>query len=53
MNPFAIVAVIAVGILALAEILVSYQKSQMKKDFLRDLDNLDEKTITTRFVFRL
>jgi hypothetical protein len=41
MNPFAILAVIAVSILGVAEILVARQKSQMKKDFLKELDNTD------------
>jgi len=41
MNPFAIAAVVAVAILGIAEILVARQKSQMKEDFLRELDKAD------------
>jgi hypothetical protein len=38
MNVFAIVAVIAIGVFVVAEVLVSYQKYQMKKQFLDELD---------------
>ena len=43
MNIFAILAVIGVATLAVAEILITVQKSQMKKQFLEELD-LKEKT---------
>jgi hypothetical protein len=42
LNPFAIVAVVAIAILAIAEFLVARQKSLMKKEFLRELDRLDK-----------
>jgi len=38
MNIFAILAVLGVATLAIAEILISVQKSQMKKQFLEELD---------------
>jgi hypothetical protein len=38
MNVFAVVAVIAIGIFVVAEILTAYQKYQMKKQFLGELD---------------
>jgi len=41
-NPYAILAVVAVAILALSEILVSIQRAKMKKQFLDELKQLDE-----------
>jgi hypothetical protein len=41
MNPFAIAAVAALIILALTEVLITRQKSRMKKEFLEELDRLD------------
>lgn len=41
MNIFAIVAVIAVGVFLIAEVLISYQKFQMKKMFLDEMDKKD------------
>jgi len=41
MNPYAILAVAAIAIFAITEILVSVQKSHMKKQFLEDLDRQD------------
>jgi hypothetical protein len=38
MNVYAILAVVAVAILAIAEVLTTIQKAQMKKQFLEDLD---------------
>ncbi|MGA2874033.1 MAG: hypothetical protein ABSE82_00725 [Nitrososphaerales archaeon] len=38
MNIFAIVAVIAIGVFVVAEVLIAYQKYQMKKQFLAELD---------------
>ena len=38
MNLFAIVAVIAIGIFVVAEVLIAWQKYQMKKQFLDELD---------------
>jgi hypothetical protein len=37
-NIFAIIAVAAIGSLIAAEVLVAYQKHQMKKQFLEDMD---------------
>jgi len=48
-NLYAILAVIAVGILAVTEILVSIQKAQMKKQFLEELDRRDKKINDTDF----
>jgi hypothetical protein len=42
MNPFAILAVIAISILGMAEILVARQKTQMKKDFLKELNSTNQ-----------
>jgi hypothetical protein len=41
MNPYAILAGGAVAILAIAEILISRQKAQMKKQFLEELARED------------
>lgn len=41
-NLYAVLAVVAVGILAFTEILVSVQKAQMKKQFLEELDRIDD-----------
>ncbi|MFI5420824.1 MAG: hypothetical protein ACHQ1H_07635 [Nitrososphaerales archaeon] len=41
MNPFAIIAAIAVAVVALAEIMVARQKAQMKKEFIQELDKQD------------
>ena len=41
MNIFAIVAVIAIGVFVVAEVLVAYQKYQMKKMFLEQMDKKD------------
>lgn len=41
MNIFAVVAVIAVGVFLVAEILIQYQKFQMKKMFLEEMDKKD------------
>lgn len=41
MNFFAIVAVIAIGVFVIAEVLVSYQKYQLKKIFLEQMDKKD------------
>ncbi len=41
MNPYAILAVVAVAIVAISEILISVQKSKMKKQFIDELDRLD------------
>ncbi|MDG6906180.1 MAG: hypothetical protein JRN20_10395 [Nitrososphaerota archaeon] len=41
MNIFAIVAVIAVAIFLVVEVLISYQKYQMKKMFLEEMDKKD------------
>ncbi len=41
MNAYAILAGAAVAILAIAEALISVQKSQMKKQFLKELDQKD------------
>ncbi|HXQ93423.1 MAG TPA: hypothetical protein VN739_10500 [Nitrososphaerales archaeon] len=38
MNVFAVLAVVGIATLASAEILISIQKSQMKKQFLEELD---------------
>ncbi len=38
MNVFAIVAVIAVSVFVVAEVLIAYQKYQMKRQFLDELD---------------
>jgi hypothetical protein len=38
MNLFVYVAVVAVGIFLVAEILVAYQKYQMRKQFIEELD---------------
>jgi hypothetical protein len=38
MNIFAILAVLGIATLAVVEILISVQKSQMKKQFLEELD---------------
>ena len=38
MNIFAILAVVGIATLVVAEILISVQKSQMKKQFLEELD---------------
>lgn len=38
MNPYIYVAAIAIGVFALAEILAAYQKYQLKKQFLDELD---------------
>jgi hypothetical protein len=38
MNLFAIVAVIAIGVFVVAEVLIAYQKYQLKKQFLDELD---------------
>ncbi|MHB2037291.1 MAG: hypothetical protein ACYCPW_11210 [Nitrososphaerales archaeon] len=41
MNVFAIVAVIAIGVFVAVEVLVAYQKYQLKKHFLDELDGKD------------
>ena len=41
MNLYAILAAVAVVILAVSEILISIQKSQMKRQFLDELDRSD------------
>jgi hypothetical protein len=38
MNIFALVAVVAIGVFVVAEVLIAYQKYQMKKQFLDELD---------------
>lgn len=42
MDPYAILAVVAVAILGIAEILIAVQKSQMKKQFLEELKKQDD-----------
>jgi hypothetical protein len=42
MNFYAILAAVAVFILAIAEILISIQKAQMKKQFLEELNRQDD-----------
>ena len=42
MNIFAILAVVGIATLAVAEILISVQKSQMKKQFLEELDRQEK-----------
>jgi len=42
MNPYAIVAVVAIAILAVVEIFISVQKFQMKKQFLDALEEQDK-----------
>lgn len=39
MNLYSTIAVAAIAILSIAEILIAYQKYQMKKQFLDDLDH--------------
>ena len=43
MNPYVYVAVAAISVFIVAEILVAYQKYQMKKQFLEDLDRKENK----------
>ena len=45
MNIFALIAVIAISVFVAAEVLVSYQKYQLKKQFLEEIDekSQDEK----------
>jgi len=45
MNVYAILAAVAISILALTEVLVAAQKSQMKKQFLEELDRRDEQKL--------
>ncbi len=42
MNVFAILAVVGIATLALAEILITVQKSQMKKQFFEELDRQEK-----------
>ena len=42
MNFFAIVAIAALSVFVIAEVLVSYQKYQLKKQYLEELDKKDE-----------
>jgi len=41
MNFFAIVAVIAIGVFVVVEVLIAYQKYQLKKQFLEEMDKKD------------
>jgi len=41
MNIFAIVAVLAIGVFVAVEVLIAYQKYQLKKNFLDALDGKD------------
>ena len=41
MNIFAIVAVLAIGVFVAVEVLIAYQKYQLKKNFLDELDGND------------
>ena len=43
MNPYIYVAAIAIGVFVVAEILVAYQKYQLKKQFLKDLDRKEDR----------
>jgi hypothetical protein len=38
LNPFVYVAVVAIAVLVVAEVLVAYQKYQMKKQFMEELE---------------
>ena len=42
MNPIYILIVIAIFLLGFIEVLISYEKNQMKKQFLSELDKIDK-----------
>lgn len=42
MNLFALVAVVAISIFALAEVLVAYKKYQLRKQFVEEMREDDE-----------
>jgi len=46
MNIFPIIAALAVAVFGIAEILVEYEKRQMKKQFIQELDRTDDTSET-------
>jgi len=52
MNIFAILAVVGIATLAVAEILISVQKSQIKKQFLEELDRQEKAKEDTNGSFK-